>query len=88
MHSYYTLQVAGLERDLLVCPLNESLSIAAFILFGDVELTTCCAAELMTFCTSITPTTATNKSLYTTASLIFGWGIFYGFINNFASSGF
>lgn len=47
MHSYYTLQVAGLERDLLVCPLNESLSIAAFILFGDVELTTCCAAELL-----------------------------------------
>lgn len=47
MHSYYTLQVAGLERDLLVCPLNESLSIAAFILFGNVELTTCCAAELL-----------------------------------------
>jgi len=47
MEKYFKMHVAGLERDLLVCPLNENLSIAAFIMFGDVELTTCCARELL-----------------------------------------
>ena len=35
---YYTLHVAGLERQLKLFPVNEHMSIAAFILFGDVEL--------------------------------------------------
>lgn len=43
----YRIQVAGLERDLKICPLNEHLSIAGFILFGDVELTEKCAAALL-----------------------------------------
>ena len=47
MEKYFKMHVAGLERDLLVCPLNENLSIAAFIMFGDVELTICCARELL-----------------------------------------
>ncbi len=47
MNKYFTLQIAGLERNLPVCPLNEKLSIAAFILFGDVELTVACARELL-----------------------------------------
>ena len=44
---YYTLHVAGLTRDLLLCPISDSLNIAAFILFGDVELTEKCAEALV-----------------------------------------
>jgi adenine phosphoribosyltransferase len=43
----YTLNVAGLRRDLPLCKLNDSLYIAAFVIFGDVELTCACAAELL-----------------------------------------
>lgn len=43
----YNIKVAGLSRDLKICPLNEHLSIAGFILFGDVELTEKCAAALL-----------------------------------------
>ena len=43
----YTMQIAGLTRDLKICPLNENLSIAGFIMFGDVELTEACAAALL-----------------------------------------
>ena len=35
----YKLHVAGLERDLPICPLNDNLSIAGFVMFGDVEMT-------------------------------------------------
>ena len=43
----YKLRIAGLERDLPLCPLNDSAMIAAFVIFGDVELTCACAAELL-----------------------------------------
>lgn len=43
----YTLQVAGLTRELPLCALNDKLDIAAFIMFGDVELTRRCAEELI-----------------------------------------
>lgn len=43
---YYTLKVAGLERQLPVCPLNDKLSIAGFVMLGDYELTEACAREL------------------------------------------
>ncbi|MBO6020285.1 MAG: adenine phosphoribosyltransferase [Clostridia bacterium] len=43
---YYRLKVAGVERDLPICPLNDKLSIGAFVMFGDVELTEACAAAL------------------------------------------
>lgn len=43
----YTLNVAGLKRELPLCPLNESLYIGAFVIFGDVELTCACARELL-----------------------------------------
>ena len=42
----YRINVAGVERDLPLCPISDSLNIAAFILFGDVELTERCAEEL------------------------------------------
>lgn len=43
----YRLKIAGIERDLPLCPLNENLNIAAFVLFGDVELTEKCAKALL-----------------------------------------
>ena len=43
---YYKLKVAGLERDLPICALNEKLSIAGFVMLGDIELTEACAREL------------------------------------------
>ncbi len=47
MDKYYTVDIAGMKRDLLRCPLNKELDIAAFILFGDVELTIHAATELL-----------------------------------------
>ena len=44
---YYTLKIAGLERQLKRFPVSDTLDIAAFILFGDVELTEACAKELL-----------------------------------------
>ncbi|MGM9660986.1 MAG: phosphoribosyltransferase family protein [Faecousia sp.] len=44
---YYHMTVAGLERDLPICPVNENLSIAGFVIFGDQELTVACARELL-----------------------------------------
>ena len=42
----YKINVAGVERDLPLCPISDSLNIAAFVLFGDVELTEKCAEAL------------------------------------------
>ena len=47
MNEFYSMKIAGLDRDLPVCPINENLSIAAFVLFGDVEMTVAAAAELL-----------------------------------------
>ena len=47
MKKTYTLKVAGLTRELTLCPLNENLYIAGFVIFGDVELTTACARDLL-----------------------------------------
>ena len=45
--SVYTIDIAGMKRDLPICPLNDELSIGAFVMFGDVELTIHCASELL-----------------------------------------
>lgn len=42
----YRINIKGLERDLPLCPISETLNIGAFVLFGDVELTEHCAKEL------------------------------------------
>lgn len=47
MDKFYKLKVAGLERELPICPLNENLYIAGFVMFSDVELTVNCAKELI-----------------------------------------
>ena len=44
---YYHMNIAGCERDLPLCPLNENLMIAGFVIFGDPELTTACAKALL-----------------------------------------
>ena len=43
----FRLNIAGLERVLPVLPVSDSLSIGAFVMFGDVELTIHVAAELL-----------------------------------------
>lgn len=44
---YYRMTVAGLERDLPICKVSDTLSIAGFVIFGDQELTVACAQELL-----------------------------------------
>ena len=44
---YYRMKVAGLDRDLPICPVNDKLYIAGFVIFGDPELTVACARELL-----------------------------------------
>jgi len=44
---YYHMTVAGLERDLPICRVTDSLYIAGFVVFGDQELTVACARELL-----------------------------------------
>ena len=43
---YYNLKVAGLERQLPLCPISDELMIGAFVIFGDPELTCAAAKEL------------------------------------------
>ncbi len=43
----YKMNIAGLDRALPLCPLNEELYIGAFVIFGDPELTTACAEKLL-----------------------------------------
>ena len=43
----YHMNVAGLDRDLPLCKVSDSLYIAGFVIFGDQELTVACARELL-----------------------------------------
>ena len=42
----YTMNVAGLTRELPICKVTDDLYIGAFICFGDAELTVACAQEM------------------------------------------
>ena len=44
---FYPIEVAGLKRNLRLFPVSDKLSIAAFILLGDTDLTVACARELL-----------------------------------------
>lgn len=46
----YKMTIAGLERELPIFPINDKVSIAAFIMFGDAELTVAAAGELLKKC--------------------------------------
>ena len=43
----YPIEIAGLHRELPLCPVADDLYIAAFICFGDAEVTVACARELL-----------------------------------------
>ncbi len=47
MQDFYTLNVAGVTRDLPLCAVNDNLCIAGFVMFSDVELTVACAKALL-----------------------------------------
>lgn len=44
---FYKMSIAGLERELPLCAISDKLMIAAFVIFGDTELTTACAKALL-----------------------------------------
>ena len=44
---YHTMTIAGVKRDLPLCPVTEELQSAAFVIFGDVELTCASAKALL-----------------------------------------
>lgn len=44
---YYPINIAGLDRKLPLCPLNENLYIGAFVIFGDAQLTEAAAHDLL-----------------------------------------
>ena len=48
--SFYKMTIAGLERELPICKVNDKLDIAGFVIFGDVEITVASAAELIKKC--------------------------------------
>ena len=43
----YEMTVAGLKRQLPLCPISDTVMIGAFVIFGDVELTCACARDLL-----------------------------------------
>ncbi len=43
----YEMDIAGLKRELPLCKVSDDTYIGAFVMFGDVELTVHCAAELL-----------------------------------------
>ena len=46
----YKMTIAGLERELPICKVNDNLDIAGFVIFGDVEMTVASAGELLKKC--------------------------------------
>lgn len=48
--SSYKMIIAGHERELPLCAVSDTLDIAAFVMFGDVEITEDCAKELLKKC--------------------------------------
>lgn len=47
MSKSYEMEIAGLKRELPLCPVSDSLDIAAFVIFGDVEITVKASEELL-----------------------------------------
>ena len=43
----YPITIGGVKRELPICPVNDNLYIAGFVILGDPELTTACATELL-----------------------------------------
>ena len=47
MNDSYSITIAGVKKEQKKYPVSDSLDIAAFILFGDVEITVAAAADEM-----------------------------------------
>ncbi len=47
MKTTYRMKIGNVERDLILCKLNDKLQIGAFVVIGDYELTVACAEELL-----------------------------------------
>ena len=43
----YKMTIAGIERELTICPVNDSLSIGAFVILGDAQLSEAAARDLL-----------------------------------------
>ena len=80
----YKMKVAGVERDLPLCPISDTLDIAGFVMFGDVEITEAAAKALMEKCPEhdiiITAAAATNKNFTLFIILMFLFFVFLLFI--------
>ena len=70
MAKTYTLNVAGLTRELTICKVNDHMDIAAFIMLGDAELTVAAAAELLKKCPDF-------DILLTAVSVFDAWSAYY-----------
>ena len=44
---FYTMNIAGLDRNLPICKVTDDLYIAGFVIFGDQALTVACAKALL-----------------------------------------
>ncbi|MBP3413965.1 MAG: adenine phosphoribosyltransferase [Clostridia bacterium] len=44
---FYEMTIAGCKRQLPICAINDKLDIAAFLMFGDVEMTIAAAKEIL-----------------------------------------
>jgi len=50
MGKTYGMTIAGCKRELPICPISDTLDIAGFVMFGDVEVTEASAKALMEKC--------------------------------------
>lgn len=50
MSKTYQMTIAGCKRELPICPIDEHLDIAGFVMFSDVEITEATAKALMEKC--------------------------------------
>lgn len=50
MSEVYKMKIAGLDRELPICKVNDNMDIAAFVMFDDVELTIKAAEMLLKKC--------------------------------------
>ena len=63
----HRMTIAGVTRDLPICKVTDDLYIGAFIMFGDAELTVCCAQELLKLAKEIADANAEGEKLGLTA---------------------
>ena len=50
MGEVYKINIAGCERELPICPIDDHMDIAGFVMFSDVEITERTAQALMEKC--------------------------------------